>query len=311
MATRIENILLRARDTLADPRKERWSDERLIRLIDEGQKDIAKQTKLLKAQTELSMAVGQAVYALPEDLWLITRATFNDTEIGLTTYDVMDQQARTDSLRSKGYDGRARSRNYGSSDEYTRYMWELDTAAEVTNLIYDRRDQHEIRVYPIPNAAIAASQYTFATLNPDPDFVGEELLGVVTAIDDYTMNSVFGVVTDLYDPFVPIENFAQVLGVTTQVNESDAVVRLWYVKMPADVTSIDDDLEVSSMWDIALKFYVVGKALHDDLDERYRAMSADEFAMYNRELQVAQVTSNKDGVRSPNTNRTNYRSAFE
>ena len=40
---RIEEILVRVRDTLSDPNKERWSDERLLRLMDEAQKDVAKQ----------------------------------------------------------------------------------------------------------------------------------------------------------------------------------------------------------------------------------------------------------------------------
>ena len=48
--TRIANILTRVRDSLSDPSKDRWTDERLLRLIDEAQKDLAKKSLLLRTK---------------------------------------------------------------------------------------------------------------------------------------------------------------------------------------------------------------------------------------------------------------------
>ena len=65
MTTRIADILTRARDSLADPNKERWSDDRLLRLLDEGQKHFAREAKLLKATSIINLFPDQATYTLP------------------------------------------------------------------------------------------------------------------------------------------------------------------------------------------------------------------------------------------------------
>jgi hypothetical protein len=86
MTTRLNQIILRARDTLGDPDGERWSTARLLRLASEGQQDIAKQTKILKAQLDVPVVQGQAEYTLPNDVWELTRVTFNDVKIPFVSF---------------------------------------------------------------------------------------------------------------------------------------------------------------------------------------------------------------------------------
>ena len=382
--SRIDDILVRARDSLADHAKQRWTDDRLLRLVDEAQKDIARHSKLLKGTFDISLSIDVHTYELPEDMFLITRASFDDCEITLVSYDSMDEQAKKDVLNRERYDVTERRLGRGFTDLSTSACWELDSAGYVDRLIYDNRNMGEIRVYPTPDESIAFNDYTFqqagyldptlyATDSPfgvltdvatpdtlidalgvtvdadsitylitDPDscngaelvddigfsspyglvaeitdniasvaFHGDEQLGVAVSIDGYNADSIYGVVTDMYDPDINDEEFKTVFGVLTGVNESIGLVRIWYIKLPKTLTDVKDDLELPTMYDTAIRLYVVGNAFLDDNDAAYRQKGTDTLTMYDRELNLAQTTSSQDGARNPAALTTSYRGPFE
>ena len=379
---RIDDILTRARDSLVDHDKQRWSDERLLRLVDEAQKDIARHSKLLKGTYEFSLEVGVAEYELPDEVWLITRASFDGCELALITYDKMDEAARKETI--KDHRITERNRGYSFNDGYGKVCWEQTTGATIEALIYDNRNIQDIRVYPIPDGAIAASQYTFQNAGyldpsiyeadspygvltgvPDTDelleelgvvvdadsilylitnpdscngatlvdnvdfnspfgltaeiidtiqevgFHGDELLGEVVGIDDYTLDTVYGFTTDLYDPTVDTEKFDSPYGVVTDTTESQSSIKIWYIRNPATLVSTDSELEIAPIFDTALRLYVVGNAFLDDNDAAYRQKGQEFLAFYDRELGIASSTSSSDGVRSPSTNQTSYRGPFD
>lgn len=314
MATRIETILLRARDTLADPNQQRWSDDRLLRLVDEGQRDIAKHTKILKGQYEFVLQIDVSNYTLPDNVWLITRATFNSSEIPLYSYDRMDEQVKKEALSDYRGEGRERNRGYNTIDFDLPFSgrWELDTGAEVTALIFDNRNVNDIRVYPIPNDSIAQNNYTFTS--DDSDFAGGEYFGVVTALSgdpEYTFDSAFGVLTGLFDPQIETETFSPVFGVTSNILDSSQSMNIFYIRTPAVISTIEDELEIPTMFDVAIKHYVVANAFRDDLDVQYRDMGAESFKLYNRELALIQETNRTDGTRNATVSTTTYRGGFE
>lgn len=312
VSTRIVNILTRVRDTLADPNKERWSDERLLRLLDEAQQDVAKQSQLLKGTYDLSLVIGQAEYSLPEDLWLITRATFDDYEIPLRSYDNMDEQAKKDTLSRSGRLGVERTRGYSVNldSAYRRANWEVSEGSNIEALIFDNRNMQNIRVYPIPDSSIAESAYTFENAGT-PEYAGDELLGVSTSITDYSLSSIYGVITSLYEPSIENEIFDSVYGVVTGITESEVVVKIWYIKTPEALTTLADNLELPRMFDVALKHYVVGHALRDDLETQYREMGAESLNLYERELGIAKATNRTDGTRNATNHSSTYRGGFE
>jgi len=312
VSTRIVSILTRVRDTLADPNKERWSDERLLRLLDEAQQDVAKQSKLLKSTYDLSLVIGQAEYTLPDNLWLIVRATFDDYEIPLKSYDNMSEQSRKIALNRPSQYGVERTNGYSVNldSSYARYNWEVAEGSTIEALIFDNRDVQSIRVYPIPDASIAESSYTFENAGT-VSYVGDELLGVSTSITDYSANSIYGVITSLYEPAIANEIFNSVYGVVTGITESEVVVKIWYIKTPEALTTLADDLELPRMFDVALKHYVIGHALRDDIDTQYREMGAESLALYERELKIARDTSSTNATKSAVNHTSTYRGGFE
>ncbi len=299
MATRIENILLRARDTLADPQGERWSDARLIRLLDEGQQDVAKHTKILKGEVDLLVNIDQAIYDLPSDVWLLTRAAYNNCKIDFYSHSQLDHLVKTQALNQNYSDNNT---YYSSGAITSSSCWETDTGSKVEALVYDRRNMEQIRIYPIVNSN---EDVTFDSDNND--FIGSELLGVTTGIDNYTFNSAYGVVTEIYDPNVE-STFNSVFGVLTGV--AAGRLHLWYVRMPSTVTDISSELEIPKMFDTALKHYVVSNAFDDDYDTRVAEKAQKAAALYERELGIAQDTQAKDGIRDGQTRKTTYRGAF-
>ena len=268
MTTRVADIITRARDTLADPKKERWSDDRLLRLLDEAQKDFARQTSLLKGYANILLIPFTATYSLPEDCWRITRAHYAERHLRLVSHEAMDE-----------FD----------PDWYTRQGSAIDA------LVFDQRNDSVIRCYPIPDDSSVAYSYTFEQ-SDTPEYAGAGRFGVVTEFGDYTFDGVFGVTTSMFDPEITTESFDSPYGVLVDAGESAGNIAIFYIRDPVRIKYITDELEISSRWDIALKHYVVGHAFLDDLDTQYQQRGSTSLALYDRELNLAQRTSRSDST---------------
>jgi len=125
MATRLEEILIRARDTLSDPNAERWTDARLIRLADDAQKSIAVFAGLLRSKVEVNLVTSQTLYTLPADAHRIIRVTNEANQvIPLVSHDYADQ-------------------HFGLN-------WEQHTGSPAKAIIFDKLNGGTFKVYPSP-----------------------------------------------------------------------------------------------------------------------------------------------------------------
>lgn len=276
----ISSILSLVRDRLADPQEQRWSNDRLLRLLDSAQKDFARQTECFKGTAEIPLEVNRAVYPLPAGCWKITRAHYADKNIPLYSYEHMD------SLDSS---------------------WYVRTGSAIQAVVFDKRNEGEVRFYPIMDESILTNVYTFENLDYT-DYAGGSL-GVVTAIDDFTFTSPFGVVTDLFSVDVKQTEFNSMLGVVTDIAEADRSVTIFYIRDPKTITSSSDTLEIGLRWETAMENYVVGNCFLDDLDTQYQARGAAALQLYDRELQVAKRAFSRDSTRS-NQYQTDYNGGF-
>lgn len=298
MATRIEKILKSARVTLADKNGERWTDADLITILDEGHKDLCRQTQILNGQADVSLTIGDDYFSLPEDCWMITRIIYEDKVLPLISHNDLDQNT----LARYNID-------FGSS--IAAYNWEA-TVGLPQAIVFDQRNLQECRVFPIPSDEISDFDYTFARPEDRPiEFAGDELYGVITEISnpEYTFSSDFGITTDLYDPSIKVEDFDSDFGLVTGISEVNAVLKVYYVKNPADIAAVEDKLETPYMFDTALKYYVVGHAFMNDLNQEYQQKGAQQLQFYQRELDIADKTSVRSGTRAGQF-KTNYRGAF-
>ena len=314
--SRIQQIILDARDTLADTSEQRWTDERLLKLVSEAQEDIVIHNELLKASVSIPIVTGQAIYALPDDCYMILRASVDSREIPLLTYTVMDESARREAYTNDRSDSWERDRGFFANSDFDSQtvVWEDSTGKDVEALIYDNRNPLEIRVYPIPDDTITHEDYTFENAGT-VIFVGDEMLGVAVDIEtdglpDYTFDSPYGGITDMADPLISFENFLSDFGIVTDMSETQERFTIWYTKAPPRLASLTEELSVPMMYDRAMKYYVIGHAYDDDNDTKNEAKSEKALRLYAREFELAARHSRKDGVSTPNI-RTHYRSAFE
>jgi len=348
----VQTIITRVRDTLADPNGDRWDDDRLLRLVDEAQKDICRRAKLLRTKAEVGIYDNQGTYILPDDMLLLDRILLNGELLPLKSHGDLDK-------------------TYGDN-------WEEATGTPIC-AIYDKQNRQRIKLYPIPTD-LGADEYTFSnpgyfedidyvldnfgiivdvpigdSLSPDygvtadvdyidylfntcntgcdpytlldadinSDYgvvtnwttelkdtgVHDEQFGVVVGIEGLTQNSDYGVLIDLNSDDIQVENFASgVYGVTVDISETSDSLTVYYLKNPDDITSLDDVLEIDSIFNAAIKYYVVGKALRDDMDTQNRVVGNEELDFYARELTEAISDDEQDFTRNDIQYNTEYRS---
>ena len=346
--TRIEDILARVRDTLADPRAERWSDEKLLRLIDEAQLDICMRAKLLRTKVSLTVVDGVAEYKLPDDLIQLDRVTLDNKRIELIGFSALDN---------------------------LKYDWEEDRG-QVTHCIFDKQLQGRIRLYPIPHMG-TIPEYNFEagyqqdtsggivsnfgeigrgtildetnndfgvinkvteviqTSEPDGipkiethdyvifrdfgttgnlvfDYVNlksDPSYGVVVGYDNIKFDSDFGIITSVVSDDRLI--FNSDFGVIGESFINTGVLSVQYLKRPNKVISVESEIEIDQIFDKAIKYYVVSKCFRDDTDAQNRIVGNEEFEYYLRELEVAKGLDSADfTVNSTKHWETKYNDGF-
>jgi len=119
MATSVKTILAKVRDNLSDTEKTRWTDERLIGLIDEGQKDLANKAGNLKDIIILDLVKGEYYYSLPENVLIVTRVEYKKAALKPITTSQINRDA-----------------NVKGSPEY---------------FVFDKLRRPNITLYPIPD----------------------------------------------------------------------------------------------------------------------------------------------------------------
>lgn len=122
------DILLKARYTLSDTSKDRWTDARLLSLLNDAIIDTAKNTTLfvenvLYVVNDLVVDIDLSTTVLK-----LIRAEYLDEPLPLYSFDEMDQK-------------------YGKS-------WQLETGDKVKAIVYDKQKNGLFKLYPVVSNAI-------------------------------------------------------------------------------------------------------------------------------------------------------------
>lgn len=262
MSSRVSRLLTDIRAELADPEKDRWSDSRLLTLLSQAQTEIALETRVLIARKAIPIVAGQREYFIDEDTEIVLRAYAESGDIEMVSHFEMDD---------------------------ADCLWEYETGPAVKKIVYDLLTPNRIILYPIPELSTGADIYTFEA-GASNTFVGGELLGVVTNIDNYSLNSPFGVVANLVQPGVE-ESFSSPFGVVTSISESNSTLRIQYAKRPNELTSADSELELSDSFRKAMLHLVCSSALTADIDAKAAALADRHYQLYL--VQMARLKNNK------------------
>lgn len=158
--TLVKELLIEVREEIADVDKKRWTDDRLITLLNAGLKHLVRNARLLKDEKLIILNPGQQIYDLSDIMINLERVEFEDQPVTMSTHDEMDVE-----------------------DPY----WKTEKADEefprLDRIIYDKRNRGVIKVYPIPqrlNYLVHSSPYGIITDIETTD-------DVITFYDDNTL----------------------------------------------------------------------------------------------------------------------------
>lgn len=263
MSTRIADILERVRDSLSDNDKTRWTDDRLLRLIDEVQKKMARKAQLLRAKTTVSIIGLINEYLLPSDAFLLTRVVNSDGEkIAIKSHKDMDDIDPD---------------------------WEVATGTTLEFIVFDEMNPGYFKTYPILTETDGGETFTLT------DY------GVITAVEGDVISQDFGVCVDVSTNATLTKEFNSVYGVCVGMASIISTLTVYYRAIPKEINAIDiapSELEVHSIYDAAIKHYVIGTALRDDQDTQNRIVGNEELTFYADELKDAKGNSGKDNTSS-------------
>lgn len=143
-------------------------------------------------------------------------------------------------------------------------------------VVYDKNNLGYVRLYPDPSGLL--------------DDILEDDFGVMTGIDDLvadgSVSSNYGVVADVYDPKL--------------------VLNIYYVRSSSEITEITDQLEIPPVYDIALKYYIIGHSFLNDIDTAWQQKGAQQLGFYQKQLDSAKKSTSHNHTNS-STLHTNYR----
>jgi len=268
---RIADVITRVRDSLADPDADRWSDARLLRLIDEAQKDIATKNKLLRTTTNIQVFPNKNVYALPSEAINIMRIT--------------DEEGNRIPLRS-----------HAQMDDID-ITWEFDTGTSISYIVFDKLNPGQFKVQPIPEVGDVPHTYIAGTY------------GIVTDIANDTVVGAYGIVVDINTTVTQTATFSSNYGELVDMAEVVKSLLIYYHERPAEINQIDigtSVLVIDEMYDKAIKHYVVGMAWRDDQDTQNRRLGSEELQFYAMEFISAKKHSSADNQSSSNQDTTYY-----
>lgn len=293
MAGRIATIFTRVRDSLSDANAERWDNDRILRLIDEAQKDLAFHARLLRTKVRIAMVADTATYSLPSEAFLISRVIATDAPATAAT--------------TKADYGKVPIISHDQMDEIEDY-WEADVGDGIEHVIFDKLQPGHIKVHPIPETGDIASSHLFSSV-----------YGVLVSSSNDILTADFGLVTDIADTETLVTEYEGVFGIVTEMTSPAASVIVYYYRRPLtldtyasiDVPIIDggQSLEIDEIFDKAIKHYVVGMALRDDKDTQNRLVGNEELAFYERELKKAHGLSSKNSTQTGQRT-TDYNDGF-
>jgi hypothetical protein len=261
--SRIEDIFLLARDTLNDHKKQRWSDDTLMRNLRMGIKDIAKQTRLFKDIVVVPLKSGTGTYILPDGILSLSHVTFKKKLLPLVTSGFMTANYRID----------------WKTESVELPEGDLETA------IFDEVKRKELAVYPRPYGDML-------------QYYDSGPYGLVGGITDYLQDSEYGLVADLIDLDVDETVQTSFYGVIS-VLANQGSLTVYFCECPPLPETIEDDLQLDECFDPALKFYICGIALRNDLDVVNRQIASEEFTLYEREITVIYDLAVTDSVDAP------------
>lgn len=273
----VQAFINKVRPKVGDKDSKKFTDVRIIELINEGLEDLAKKANVNKKQMAIPVLPYTRTLVIPDDNFIkLQRIRCGNKDLEKYTHDDMDKR-------------------------YSK--WEEKIGSKLEAIVYDLKNPKSITLFPLLNETSA----NYEALNTS-DSILIDIPGVPS-------DSVYGVITsmDVEDMVVPenIYDENELAGYEPILNLSDTFITLDinYYAFSDTVLTVDDELDLDSSYHTTLLYYVAGTLLLDD--NRTESINRGQVFLqkYSMELKVdiGRTSNSYQGVDYPETP---YRTGF-
>lgn len=312
--SRVQQIIVNARRTLADPQKQRWSDKTLLCYLNEGLVDFCSRTRILRKKATITLTSHEALFDLPKDCWQVLRVSYKNRVLPIVTREELDTKPLPNYLAA-----------WRPGPNWA------DNSGKPLAVLFDMIAFNKGELYPTPTPEeeeiievdkkpfgfiLVETRHTFAELLPSVFGVlenGEDDFGVVTSLNEgelfqdfgilsfvlaeggYEQSNIGGIVDmesaqefGLVDEFVEGVTDTPVFGIvnsltdvtTTITPEVPMKLQIYYLKTPRKIRRYKQKMETPALYDRALEYFVVGKAFMSDIDTASQQKAAQQLGLY-------------------------------
>ena len=320
------DIVSQARERLGDLKKQRWTDNRLINIVNQGQRDICLETKFLRKEYLMPLIINQTIYTLPSDCVSIMRLEYQEELVPLHSRSDKDipraitadftaykSNLNVDTLeivpaptelntRTIMLQGLVDNSVYQVTPLYgtiTRSVSDLVTIDPLYGAVTDLTTEYNTleELVSDGHGEIQGENKTIRAVAPNNN------LGVVIRIDQILSDDEYGVIVDVEGQLMNGE-----YGLIADINVLDDVLKVYYAASPVKVKTLETELILPDLWEDLILKYVVGTALQDDNDANNIQRGEIELGKYVAKLGTLRTQSALDfSSDSSDKYVTNYR----
>jgi len=271
------SLISRIRYKVGDTKATKWSDDRIIELINEGLDEMARKAYIYKSSIAIPILPYQRELVIPDENFIsLLELKIERVPIKPVAFDKLNKIPK----------------------------WEEDIGASISMVAYNMQNPRHLTLYPLLSETTtnysALEDNTNGYLLDVPNLSRDYLFGIITSID--TTNTVIPI--NIYDP----TNLSSSGGLTS-ISDTFIIAEVKYSAIPATVTAITDAVTIEKRHSQTLVYYVSGMLLLDDNRTESVNKGSLFIQKYNGELKEASETSSTT-YQNTTVPEINYRTGF-
>lgn len=246
-------LLTKVRQNLSDTNKSRWTDERLLSLLNDGLSILTLDTILFMDKVYVELIKDLQDYDISNFAVRIVRAEYQGVPLSIVSHEMMDKLDAG---------------------------WRTKTRSKFTHLMTDKARPGQYSLYP-----------TVENLDN-------------TLVDN--VNGPYGIITDITYTDYQLQTTNDPGEIGTP--EAAGWLLVYFTKKLDTITSLDDNIDTEDFVGVGLQHYITGRALRDNMDTQNRAVSAEEFTLWDALVEKYKIEKSKLYAQTGLT--TSYRGGF-
>jgi len=305
---KVQEVIDDVRYRLGDVDKSGWSDDRLLALINAGQRDLCRRASVYRRKVLIDLANYQAIYTLPDDCYNITRIERGGEQLPIYSREDCEKvaiphpsYAVKSNLNRSQIELEPVPTEVSTYDDYVEGTTVLPGIQignfKTTGVASGTRDPSVLA----PTTGVVAGIHDLIACNPKTSYGELADIGVNSATT--LQMSPTGVLVGQADikPQVGSYGFLESIGtepvvgtygICTHASFLDNFITVYYDAVPPAISWLTGTLFIEDLWLPAMVHYVVGMARQDDNDESNYKIGEAELVKYEAEvLKARKITA--------------------